>query len=220
MTDFIKNLIGNDLISTVIMSIIPLIELKGGIVFARGVGFSFFEALGLGYLGSTLVFFPVFFLLKPILNLLKRIRGISKFSYKIENFFNGKAEKVLKTRGESTKDASSKSTFYKCVGVFLFVAIPLPMTGVWTGTAVAVFLGLKFKEAVLPVAIGNAVAGLLISALAELCLSVWTIKALDYLLWGLFALAVIVLVITILTMTLSKPKEKTQNSDTEDKGNE
>lgn len=72
MIEFIRNSIGNDLWATLIMSFVPLIELKGGIVFARGAGFGFFSALGLSFVGSTAVFFPVFFLLKPVLNLLKK----------------------------------------------------------------------------------------------------------------------------------------------------
>ena len=210
MTEFINNLIGNELLSSIIVSLIPLIELKGGIVFARGVGFSFFKALGLCYLGSTVVFFPIFFLLKPVLNLLKKNKAFKKFSLKIEGFFSDKAESVMKKNAAAGGDKKRKEVFYKCVGVFFFVAIPLPMTGVWTGTAIAVFLGLKFKDAVLPVLLGNAVAGLLISALAELCIAVWNIGALDYILWGLFALAAVILVITIVKMTKVKTEGKNE----------
>ena len=210
MTGFISNLIKNDLVSSIIVSLIPLIELKGGIVFARGVGFSFFKALGLCYLGSTLVFFPIFFLLKPILNLLKKNKAFNKFALKVEGFFESRAEKVNKNGDIQSENGKRSGTFYKCVGVFLFVAIPLPMTGVWTGTAIAVFLGLKFKEAVLPVVVGNAVAGLLISVLAELCITIWDIGALDYILWGLFALAVIILVFTIIKLSRVKPKSKNE----------
>lgn len=49
------------------------------------------------------------------------------------------------------------------LGVFLFVAVPLPLTGVWTGTAIAVFSGLKFWQSILAAFAGNVVAGLLIS---------------------------------------------------------
>ena len=73
MVEIIKNLIGNDLWATIAMSLVPLIELKGGIVFARGVGFDFITALLLSFIGSTIVFIPIYFLLRPILNLLKRI---------------------------------------------------------------------------------------------------------------------------------------------------
>ena len=65
MVNFIQNLIGNDVLATAIMSLVPLIELKGGIVFARGAGLDFFTSFLLAYVGSTLVFFPIYFLLKP-----------------------------------------------------------------------------------------------------------------------------------------------------------
>ena len=97
----------------------------------------------------------------------------------------------------------------KKLGVFIFVAIPLPMTGIWTGTAIAVFLGLKFKEAILPALIGNLVAGLIISVLAEVCLSIWTIAVLDYILYGLFALAIILLIVVIIKIANSKPQDTT-----------
>lgn len=203
MVKFIQELIGNDLLSTTIMSFIPLIELKGGIVFARGAGFSFLEALLLSYVGSTLVFFPIYFLLRPILNLFKKIKWFEKFALKIEKYFADKAEETLKERQEKGGKGISAESL-KRLGVFLFVAIPLPMTGVWTGTAIAVFLNLKFKDAVLPVVIGNLVAGLIISALASLCMAVWTIESLDYVLYALFALAVILLAVFIIKICCKK----------------
>ena len=203
MVKFIQELIGNDFLSTAIMSFIPLIELKGGIVFARGAGFSFLEALLLSYVGSTLVFFPIYFLLRPILNLLKKIKWFEKFALKIEKYFADKAEETLKERQEKGGKGMSAESL-KRLGVFLFVAIPLPMTGVWTGTAIAVFLNLRFKDAVLPVVIGNLVAGLIISALASLCMAVWTIESLDYVLYALFALAVILLAVFIIKIIRKK----------------
>jgi len=202
MKTFLVNLFGK-FWGVVIMSVFPLIELKGGIVFARSVGFSFFESLGLSYLGSTLVFIPVFFLLVPILNLLKRIKLINALAVKIENYFQGQAEDTMKSNSVNT-NARKSEIFYKCLGVFIFVAIPLPMTGVWTGTAIAVFLGLKFKDAIIPVAIGNFIAGIIISLLAELCINIWTIESLDYILWGLFALALVILIITIIKISRKK----------------
>ena len=80
------------------------------------------------------------------------------------------------------------------------------MTGVWTGTAVAVFLNLDFKDVILPVVLGNAVAGLIISLLAELCTVIGI--NLDYILYGLFALAVILLAITIIKVSKEKTEEK------------
>ena len=208
MADFIKNLIQNDLIATIIMSCVPLLELKGAIVFARNIGYDFFSALGLSYLGSTLVFIPIFFLLKPILKLLKKIKWFNIFACKVENYFANKAEQTLQKQSEKKSKKVMSETLLKQLGVFIFVAIPLPMTGVWTGTAMAVFLSLKFKDVIWPVVLGNLVAGIIISALAELCIAVWTLASLDYVLYALFALAVIMLVVFIIKVAVQKPKEK------------
>ncbi len=208
MVNFISHLLNNNILSTLIMALVPLIELKGAIVFARGVGFGFFTALGLSYLGSTIVFVPIYWLLKPVLNLLKKIKFINTFAVKIELFFQSKAEKAVLKEQCLNKNATRSSTFMKQLGVFIFVAIPLPMTGVWTGTAVAVFLGLKFKDVILPVALGNLVAGLIISVLAEICIAIWTIAVLDYILYTLFGLALILLVVTIVRISIKKPTKK------------
>ena len=207
MVEFIQNLIKNDLISVIVVSIIPLIELKGGIVFARGVGLNFIEALGLAYLGSSLVVIPIFFLLVPILNLLKKIKFVDKIAVKAESYVQTKANEAVEAQKKKNGKALSE-TFIKQIAVFIFVAIPLPMTGIWMGTAIAVFINLRFKDAVLPIVLGNLVAGVFISGLAHLCLVIFNdIAVLDYILYTLFALAVILLVIMIVKIVRQKPVE-------------
>ena len=210
MVEFIKNLIGNDVIATIVMSLVPLIELKGGIVFARGVGLDFFQALGLAYVGSTVVFFPIFFLLVPLLNLLKKVKFIGKVAQKAESYVESKARETLEKQQSKGKKGMSERLI-KQLGVFIFVAIPLPMTGVWMGTAIAVFFSLKVKDAILPVVVGNLIAGLIISLLAQLCLALWTIAVLDYILYALFAIAVVMLALMIVKVL--KQKTKTQNAE-------
>lgn len=210
MVEFIKNLIGNDVIATIVMSLVPLIELKGGIVFARGVGLDFFQALGLAYVGSTIVFFPIFFLLVPLLNLLKKVKFIGKVAQKAESYVESKARETLEKQQSKGKKGMSERII-KQLGVFIFVAIPLPMTGVWMGTAIAVFFSLKLKDAILPVVVGNLIAGLIISLLAQLCLALWTIAVLDYILYALFAIAVVMLALMIVKVL--KQKTKTQNAE-------
>ena len=194
------------------MSCVPLIELKGGIVFARGVGLNFLQALGLSFLGSSIVVIPIFFLLVPILNLLKKIKFVNKLALKAESYVKEKAESALMEQRNKGKTISER--LLKQLAVFIFVAIPLPMTGVWTGTAIAVFLNLKFKDAILPIIGGNLVAGLLISLLAEVCMAIWTIKALDIILYALFAIAIILLIVLIVKVAKQKPKtEQTKGED-------
>ncbi len=202
MVNFISNLIGNNYIATLIVSLFPLIELKGGIVYAVGSGIDYFISFLIAYFGSSLAFFGIFFLFIPILNLLKKIKFLNSFANKIENYFKNKAEDTIKKRQEKNKKGNFSEDLLKIISVFVFVAIPLPMTGVWTGTAVAVFLNLKFKQAVLPVVIGNFIAGLLIILLTYIC-NLININ-LDYVLYALLILAIILFII-VLVKVLNKP---------------
>lgn len=202
MTEFLSNLIGNEYLATIIMSLFPLIELKGGIVYAQSANILPFLSFALAYIGSTVVFIPIYFLLKPVLSLLKRIKGFNGFALKIENYFQNKADKTLEERRTLNKKERSEN-FLKKLGVFVFVAIPLPMTGVWTGTALAVFFNLKFFESVLPIVAGNFIAGLLILLLSFVCTLIGI--NLDYVLYGLFILALILLVIVIVKICKVKP---------------
>ena len=192
----VNNAVGDPAITAMLVSLVPLIELKGAIVFARASGLGFLAALGASYLGSTIVFIPIFFLLRPILNLMKKVKWFNSFANKVETYFQKKADEVKNRKGKMGEAG------IKMLGVFVFIAIPLPMTGVWTGTAIAVFLGLKFRQVILPVLGGNLVAGLIISVLAELLKGY-----LDYVLYGLFALVVIMLAVFIVKIALTKPKE-------------
>lgn len=201
MEEFISNLIGNHYISTFIMSLVPLIELKGGIIFAwdrLGPLLSFVFA----YLGSTIVFIPIYFLLRPLLNLLKKIKIFNNFANKVEHYFTNKAENTLKEREAKHKGKPLNQNVLKQLGVFIFVAIPLPMTGVWTGTGIAVFLNLKFKDVILPVVVGNFIAGLLICALSALCKLIGI--SLNLVLYILLAMALIFLVVFIIKVSLKK----------------
>ncbi len=206
MTEFISNLIGNEYLATILMSLFPLIELKGGIVFAQSAGIPPILSFLLAYVGSTIVFIPIYFLLKPILSLLKKIKWFNGFALKVEGYFQKKADETLKEQQEKRKSVKS-GDFLKILGVFIFVAIPLPMTGVWTGTAIAVFLGLKFKDSILPIVLGNFVAGILILILSLVCTAIGI--SLDLVLYILFALALVLLIVVIIKISRVKTDKKT-----------
>ena len=83
----------------------------------------------------------------------------------------------------------SKAYWKKIVGVFIFVAIPLPLTGVWTGTCVALFIGLDFVSTCISVILGNIVAGLLITLILEFF--PWLNNWLFYIFLGIIALTIL-----------------------------
>ena len=97
--------------------------------------------------------------------------------------------------------------------LFVFVAVPFPVTGVWTGTAIAVFLGLKFHESVLPIAAGNLVAGGIITLLTFLLGEKYT----NYLIYALFVIALIMLVVFIVKIVRSEPKAESANGSEDEK---
>ena len=99
-------------------------------------------------LGSSI---PVFFIIFLIEKVIHWMSG-SKVKF-FNNFSNWLLKKVDKHKGKIEK--------YGYLGVFIFVAIPLPGTGVWTGSLIASVLGLKPLKALPLIILGNAVAGLL-----------------------------------------------------------
>ena len=199
IAEFLLNLTHSNLLSILLISAFPLIELKGAIPIGAKLGVSLWQTAGLAYLGSTLVCIPVFFLLIPIFNLLKKIPFIKRFIEKVESVLYGKAKKIaLKAKGvDDEKYARRLMTR----ALLIFVAVPLPVTGVWTGTAIAVFLGFKFKEAVFSLAAGNLIAGAIITLLTY-----FFKDYVDYIILGLAVLAVVMLVFFIVKVIISKPE--------------
>ena len=202
---------GNTYAATVFVSMFPLIELKGAIPIGTGLfGMPLWQTSLVAYLGSTIVSVAEFFLLIPVFNLLKRISFIKKLVLKVEGIFARKAEEIAKkTEGSAEKEAKKIMLW----SLFVFVAVPFPVTGVWTGTAIAVFLGLKFHESVLPIAAGNLVAGGIITLLTFLLGEKYT----NYLIYALFVIALIMLVVFIVKIVRSEPKAESANGSEDEK---
>lgn len=201
MTEFIENLFssifGNNVIlATILIAMVPIIELKGAIPFSMAVdvwganALSFLPALLCGVLGSSLVVPILALLYLPIIRWLKKTKLFKKLAEKIENRLNRKKEGIVqKVEEENSLNAtevnvesgqnnkqdqkdlskkSSKSFWIKFFSVFLFVAIPLPLTGVWTGTCLAVVLGLNFWQTCACVIPANILAGVIIALVSLL----------------------------------------------------
>lgn len=134
-----------------LVSMVPLIELRGGVPIAIGMGIGFVPALLICIIGNML---PV-----PIIYLFARkvlLWGCDKkyigkfFTYCIEKGEHG---------GEKLKAKAGKNGLF--IALMLFVGIPLPGTGAWTGTLAASFLNMGFKETTKAVMLGVVLAGLI-----------------------------------------------------------
>ncbi|MBO7378000.1 MAG: small multi-drug export protein [Clostridia bacterium] len=199
IVNFLQSITGSPWATVAVFSMFPLIELKGAIPVGEALGLILWQTALLAYVGSTLVCVPVYFLLRPVFNLLKRWKAISRLVEKIEGVFSRRAARIAEKSGKSEGKAL---TGMLSLGVFAFVAVPLPLTGVWTGTAIAVFLGLKFKDTILPVMLGNLAAGSVITLLTFLFRDY-----VEYIILGLFAIAIIMLIVFIVRIARSKPEE-------------
>ena len=203
--EFLLKIFQSEYVATLFVSMFPLIELKGAIPIGTGLfGLKLWETASIAYLGSTVISILLFFLLIPIFNLLKKLGFVKKIIERIESIFDKKAKEIaLKTDGSPEKQAKK----IMMISLFIFVAVPFPVTGVWTGTAIAVFLGLKFKESVLPIAVGNLIAGAIITLLTFL-----VGEYVDIIIYALFLIAIIMLILFIIKVIKAKPSADEENN--------
>ncbi len=203
IVNFFYNLFGNDIVTIFFVSAVPFVELRGAILLGVSqMAINPYLVWLLSWLGSTLLGVLLFFILKPILNLLKKIKWFKRFVEKVESIINEKALKISKK--VDTDKTDKQIAKVKTIGVAGFISIPLPLTGTWTGTAIAVFLGMSFKHTMIAVAIGNFIASTIIFILSMLFTAY-----IDYILYGLCALILIVVVIYI--VKLLKKNKPTQD---------
>ncbi|MGM9682968.1 MAG: COG2426 family protein [Eubacteriales bacterium] len=131
-------------------SMIPVIELRGAIPLGAGLGLPWWQSFLLSVAGNML---PVPFILLFIRKIIEWMgRSRITFFNKIAGFLNRKAEK--------NREKIERYSFW---GVALFVGIPLPMTGAWTGSLVAAVIEMKFWKALLSAFVGVICAGVVMT---------------------------------------------------------
>jgi len=138
----------------IIISALPILELRGALPVALNVfHFPWYYALPLAIIGNLL----------PVPIILLFLETISKWLSKIGLF-----DRFLRWLFEHTRKRGKIVEKYEQIGLALFVAVPLPVTGAWTGSLVAVLFGLKFRHAFLSIFIGVCIAGVIVTCLSLL----------------------------------------------------
>ncbi len=133
------------------ISMLPIVELRGAIPVGATLGLDFWENYLLCVLGNVL---PVPFLIlfaKGILEWLSRFEKIGPFFQKIIR----KADEKAKNLGK-----------FELLGLFLFVAVPAPGTGAWTGSLIAAILRLRLRSALLAIVLGVMASGIIMGILS------------------------------------------------------
>lgn len=204
IVEFMRALIGNDVVTTCIVSALPLVELRYAIPLGIKMGVDPIIAFLLSYLGASLVCPILFFILRPVLNLMKKMKWFYNLATSVEQIFEEKSASIAEKSAGETGAKANKIKFW---GVLLFVAIPLPLTGVWTGTAIAVFLNMKPRHAIPAVLLGNLIAASII-----LALSVFFAPYIDVILNAFLIIVVVVLITWIVKLVLKTRKNSKQKN--------
>lgn len=141
------------ILMTFLISMVPVIELRGAIPIAVAHGIDPIMAAIIAMIGN----------LVPVPFIIIFIRRIFEWLRKKSNWLNNIVTR-LETRAESKRATVEK---YKVLGLFIFVAIPLPGTGAWTGALIAAMMNMRIKKAFPSIALGVLAAGIIV-----LCITV------------------------------------------------
>ncbi len=146
MVDALKGI--NPIVIVIIISLMPILELRGGLIAATLLKVPFLTALPVCIIANFLPIPFILLFIKAIFKWMRRFEKIGRIADKLE-------KKAL-----SKKDQIEKYEFW---GLVLFVGIPLPGTGAWTGSLIAALLDVDFKKAVGAVILGILLAAVIVS---------------------------------------------------------
>lgn len=136
---------------TALVSMIPVIELRGGIPFGVALGLTHWEAWLAAVIGNMIPLPFIIVYIRRIFQWLRRnIPRLDRFVDKLETKAHLNGRKVTK---------------FKYLGLMIFVAIPLPGTGGWTGALVAAFLDMPLRRAIPTLFLGVLIAGFLVTGI-------------------------------------------------------
>jgi uncharacterized membrane protein len=134
---------------TIIIAALPIAELRGSIPVALAMGLPPLKAFWLSILGNSVIIVPTLFLLEPVSEALRRFGPFKRF---FDWLF------------ERTKQKGDLIQKYEALGLMLFVAVPLPMTGAWSGCIAASLFKIKFRYAAPAIFLGVVIAGIAVMA--------------------------------------------------------
>lgn len=137
---------------TLLIAMVPVIELRGAIPVGLAGGLDYWEALALSIVGNML---PVPLIIIFAQSLLKWMARTFRFMRKFTDFVQNRAVAKAKNIGK-----------YQFLGLMVFVGIPLPGTGAWTGALVAAVLEMPLRRALPAVFLGLIMAGLIVTGVS------------------------------------------------------
>lgn len=217
----IQNALNNALgapLTVILLAMIPITEARLSIPIGMGMGLSPFESFGYALLGSSLIAPILLLVFMPIINALSRTKVFSKLGKFLYDKFEKKSRSLKdddpppETDGNEQKKRRIKITKHdakKMGGTALFVAVPLPLTGIWSGSAVASIIKLGFVKGLISLVGGNIVACTIITLVTMLFPENkrWIVTL------AFSIIAVIVVIVLIIKFILYKPDKHDEKAE-------
>ncbi|MCL6500523.1 MAG: small multi-drug export protein [Candidatus Pacearchaeota archaeon] len=149
------------LLWAMLLSLLPISELRGGIPYAIASGIDPMSAFVFCFLANILIIIPLFLFLDFIHENLLRLKVYKKgFDFYTKN---------IRKRKERVEKAYQT---YGIIALSIFVALPLPFTGAWTGTVIAWLLNLKRTKSFFAISLGVLIAGIIVTLITPRALSI------------------------------------------------
>ena len=151
---WLETTMGGEFIFTFLVSMIPIVELRGGIPFGVALGLPYPVAFVASVIGNIL---PAHFIIVYIRRIFQWLRAHFP---RLDGMVDA-LERKAHLKG-------NKVSRYKYLGLLLFVGIPLPGTGAWTGALAAAFLDMPLRKAMPSIVLGVILAGCIMTGLTHL----------------------------------------------------
>jgi uncharacterized membrane protein len=146
---------------TAVLAMLPVSELRGAIPYAVGVaGMSWQKAYAISVIANFIPVIPILYLIGPISEALRKFRIFDRFFTWLFARARRKGKMIER---------------FEVLGLMLFVAIPLPVTGAWTGTIAAFVFGVRKRLALPAIFIGICIAGVVVTLAVTGVISFWGI---------------------------------------------
>lgn len=141
----------NKYLAVLIVSMLPVVELRGAIPFGISLGMDWKTVYFISVIGNIIPIPFIILFFRPIIEYFEKTKLFGKLAAKLKN----RTAKKIKNANK-----------FKMLSLFLFVAVPLPGTGAWTGAAIAALMKLRIKDSVPAILAGVLVAGVLMIGLS------------------------------------------------------
>ena len=150
MLEFLEASYAGKILATLLTSMVPIVELRGGLPFGAALGLPPAAVMGAAIIGNMIPVPFIILFIKKIFQWMRRFEPLAK----LVSHFESKAE-----------SKSDRVTRYKKFGLCIFVAVPLPGTGAWMGALIAALLDMRLRDSFPVITLGVCIASLVVTGI-------------------------------------------------------